>query len=259
MSRIRLYGETSGYIELKAPDVSNNAVVEFPEEPLLTQASASATYSPIFSPTFTGVPAAPTAAAGTNTTQLATTAFVTTADNLKANLASPTFTGVPAAPTAAAGTNTTQLATTAFVTTADNLKANLASPTFTGTVVLPSTTSIGNVSSTEIGYVGGVTSAIQTQLNAKAPINNPAFTGTATGFGTFQSYASVDINANANHPVASIVSYGFGATNGPTNSGVLVHLLQNLGDGVQLWSDYNGANFYHRRRWGGTFTAWYQV
>ncbi len=36
---------------------------------------------------------------------------------LKANLAGPTFTGVPAAPTASAGTNTTQLATTAFVTT----------------------------------------------------------------------------------------------------------------------------------------------
>jgi hypothetical protein len=34
---------------------------------------------------------------------------------LKAPLASPTFTGTPAAPTAAAGTNTTQLATTAFV------------------------------------------------------------------------------------------------------------------------------------------------
>ena len=34
---------------------------------------------------------------------------------LKANLASPTFTGVPAAPTAAAGTDTTQVATTAFV------------------------------------------------------------------------------------------------------------------------------------------------
>ena len=37
---------------------------------------------------------------------------------LKANTASPTFTGTPAAPTAGAGTNTTQLATTAFVTTA---------------------------------------------------------------------------------------------------------------------------------------------
>lgn len=37
---------------------------------------------------------------------------------LKAPLASPTFTGVPAAPTAGGGTNTTQIATTAFVTTA---------------------------------------------------------------------------------------------------------------------------------------------
>jgi hypothetical protein len=37
---------------------------------------------------------------------------------LKANIASPTFTGTPAAPTASAGTNTTQLATTAFVSTA---------------------------------------------------------------------------------------------------------------------------------------------
>lgn len=36
----------------------------------------------------------------------------------KANLASPTFTGTPAAPTASAGTNTTQIATTAFVNTA---------------------------------------------------------------------------------------------------------------------------------------------
>ena len=36
----------------------------------------------------------------------------------KANLASPTFTGTPAAPTATAGTNTTQVATTAFVTAA---------------------------------------------------------------------------------------------------------------------------------------------
>lgn len=36
-------------------------------------------------------------------------------DTSKANLASPTFTGTPKAPTAAAGTNTTQIATTAFV------------------------------------------------------------------------------------------------------------------------------------------------
>lgn len=45
------------------------------------------------------------------------------------------------------------------------LRATLASPTFTGTVVLPSTTSIGNVSNTEISYLDGVTSAIQTQID----------------------------------------------------------------------------------------------
>lgn len=41
----------------------------------LTVAAASA-FAPIASPTFTGIPAGPTAAPGTNTTQLATTAFV---------------------------------------------------------------------------------------------------------------------------------------------------------------------------------------
>ena len=71
--------------------------------------------APLASPNFTGIPLAPTANAGTNTTQIATTAFVTGGLNLKANLAGPTFTGVPAAPTAAVGTNTTQLATTAYV------------------------------------------------------------------------------------------------------------------------------------------------
>jgi len=97
--------------------------------------------APLASPTFTGVPAAPTATAGTNTTQVATTAFVTAAVSagtagvasfngrtgtvtLQASdvtgvggalLASPTFTGTPAGPTAANGTNTTQLATTQYV------------------------------------------------------------------------------------------------------------------------------------------------
>jgi hypothetical protein len=68
--------------------------------------------------------------------------------------------------------------------------APLLSPTFTGTVVLPSTTSIGSVSSTEIGYLDGVTSNLQTQLDAKlaittaastyAPLVGPTFTGTVT-------------------------------------------------------------------------------
>ena len=46
-------------------------------------------------------------------------------------------------------------------------KAPKASPTFTGSVVLPSTTSIGNLSSTEIEYLADITSSVQTQLTAK--------------------------------------------------------------------------------------------
>jgi hypothetical protein len=42
---------------------------------------ASTKFAPVTSPALTGTPTAPTAAAGTNTTQLATTEFVTSADN----------------------------------------------------------------------------------------------------------------------------------------------------------------------------------
>jgi hypothetical protein len=41
--------------------------------------------------------------------------LVSTSVSGKANLVSPTFTGTPSAPTAETGTNTTQIATTAFV------------------------------------------------------------------------------------------------------------------------------------------------
>jgi hypothetical protein len=76
--------------------------------------------APLASPALSGTPTAPTAAANTNTTQLATTAFVhaertNTATLTNKSLTSPTLTGTPTAPTAAAGTNTTQVATTAFV------------------------------------------------------------------------------------------------------------------------------------------------
>lgn len=128
--------------------------------------------APLASPSFTGTPTAPTAVAGTNTTQLATTAFVaaavaallnsapgaldtldelaaalgddanfaTTVTNLlalKAPLASPSLTGTPTAPTAAPGTNTTQLATTAFAAALAALKAPLDSPSFTGSPTAP--------------------------------------------------------------------------------------------------------------------------
>jgi len=78
----------------------------------LGTATAASTYAPLASPSLTGVPTAPTAAAATSTTQIATTAFV---DTSFAKLASPAFTGTPTAPTAAFGANNTTVATTAFV------------------------------------------------------------------------------------------------------------------------------------------------
>jgi|688.fasta_scaffold75552_3 hypothetical protein len=68
------------------------------------------------------------------------------------------------------GTITSSLAT----------KAPINAPTFTGSVTLPSTTTIGDVSNVELGYVNGVTSGIQVQLDAKAPLASPTLTGTVT-------------------------------------------------------------------------------
>ena len=54
------------------------------------------------------------------------------------------------------------------LTEALDAKATIDSPTFTGEVVLPATTSIGLVDATEIGYLNGVTSGIQTQFASAA-------------------------------------------------------------------------------------------
>lgn len=58
---------------------------------------------------------------------------INTALGNKANTASPTLTGTPKAPTAATGTNTTQIATTEFVTTAIS-NAQVGAASFQGTV-----------------------------------------------------------------------------------------------------------------------------
>ena len=125
---------------------------------------------------------------------------LTTSIALKAPLADPTFTGTVTIPAGASISGFATLADPTFTgnvagitktmvglgsvddttdlgkpisnatQTALDLKAPLANATFTGTIVLPATTSIANVTSTEIGYLDGVTSAIQTQLDNKQAI-----------------------------------------------------------------------------------------
>ena len=99
--------------------------------------------APKASPTFTGVPAAPTAGAATNTTQIATTAFVKTAvSNLIGDAPGALDTLNELA--AAIGDDASYAS---GVTTAIGLKANTASPTFTGTVggITKAMVGLGNV------------------------------------------------------------------------------------------------------------------
>lgn len=105
----------------------------------------------------------------------------TEAASVYAPKASPTFTGTVTLPE---GTVTSGMIANGTVVNADvneyaeiaqskiaNLTGDLAgkapkiSPTFTGSVILPTDTTIGDVSATELGYVNGVTSGIQYQID----------------------------------------------------------------------------------------------
>jgi hypothetical protein len=108
--------------------------------------------------------------------------------NAKAALASPTFTGTVSGITKAMvglgnvdNTSDANKPISTATQTALNLKANLAGPTFTGTVVLPATTSIGNITGTEITYLDNLTGNIQTQLNALSGRVRVYYDGTPAG------------------------------------------------------------------------------
>lgn len=123
--------------------------------------SVPAIYVTAISPVLTGTPIAPTAALGTATTQIATTAFAQT-------MQSPTFSGVPTAPTPASNVNTVQLVTGQWVNT---YFAQLASPTFTGTPSGPTPGS--NINTTQFPTTAWVNTWY-------APLLSPAFGGTPT-------------------------------------------------------------------------------
>lgn len=218
----------------------------------LSSATAASTYAPLASPALTGTPTAPTATAGTNTTQVATTAFVGTA---VANL-------VASAPAALDTLNELAAALgndSAFSTTVTNslaAKAPLAGPTFTGTVTLPSTTSIGNVSSTEISYVDGVTSAIQTQLDSKlaslVTINSQTSSYTVV---TSDKDKVIELNSGSANTITvpldlnvpdgtqlDILQVGAGQTTIVAASGVTI----NATPGLKLRTQWSGATLRKR-------------
>jgi hypothetical protein len=172
----------------------------------------------VSSPAFTGTPTAPTAAAGTNTTQIATTAFVTS---------SPSFTGTPTAPTAAAGTNTTQIATTAYVTAAANLKANLASPAFTGTPTAP--TAAAGTNTTQVATTAFVSAA----FTARSVTAGAGLTGGGT-LAADRSISHADTSSQANvslttgNVVSSITLDTYGHVTGIGSANLNTHFFNTV-------------------------------
>ena len=126
------------------------------------------------------------AAALGNDSNFATT--ITNALALKAPLASPDLTGTPTAPTAGSTTNTTQIATTAFVQTA-KAAAISSSNSYADTAVASLGNSIGQgyVPNSEVGSADGVASlgpdgfVPDAQLNINERIQDVASTMITSG------------------------------------------------------------------------------
>ena len=140
---------------------------------------------------------------------------VTTADiTSKANLASPTFTGTPSAPTATAGTNTTQIATTAFVTAAidPNTAVTDTAQTFTAEQTFNAGVSVDGayeqaaeaVAALDIDLSTGNYFTKTINANSTFTFSNPPATGTVGSFtlelthtsGTVTWPTSVKFNAD---------------------------------------------------------------
>ncbi|CAK0766185.1 hypothetical protein CCP3SC15_330026 [Gammaproteobacteria bacterium] len=219
--------------ELAWSEVSDNLFIG-ESGSVVTPIAGSGTYAKLASPALTGTPTAPTAAVDTNTTQLATTAYVVGQGYGK--LASPTFTGTPAAPTAAVDTNTTQLATTAFVLAqssavtpamdgtgtigtstryaradhihpTDTSRSPLASPTFTGVPAAP--TAAVDTNTTQLATTAFVIG------QAYAKLASPALTGIPTA-----PTAAVDTSTTQLATTAYVVGQGYAKLASPTLTGV---------------------------------------
>ena len=171
----------------------------------LATTTAASTYAPLASPTLTGVPLAPTAAANTNTTQIATTAFVQTE-------LTDLIGGAPGAldtlnELAAALANDASYSTT--ITTALAGKLPLAGGTMSGAIAMGTskitdmgTPTVSTDAATK-GYVDGVTVA---PSNLTGPITSVgAATSIASQTGTGTKFV-VDTSPTLVTPVLGVAT-----------------------------------------------------
>lgn len=219
-------------------DISSSAAISTSKVSGLD--SALTAKAPVASPTFTGTPAAPTASSGTNTTQIATTAYVQTAIT---NL-------VNAAPGAldTLGEIATQLASdesaASALTTTVASKAPKASPSFTGGVT---------VDSSGIIFTDGT----QTKegVPSRTPIVQKTASYTLSALSERDSVIeiasgsavtlTVPTNSTVAYPVGTsidILQTGTGQITVAANAGVTI----NATPGLKLRTQWSGATLFKR-------------
>lgn len=224
------------------------------------------------SPDFSGTPRVPTAPAGTNTSQIASTAFVAALAALKADLASPALSGTPTAPTAPKGTRSNQLATTLFVQDAVAALIN-SSPAALDTL---------SELAKALGNDPNFATTMISELAQKADLTSPALKGNPTA--PTQALGDNDTSiATTAFVQAAMALYGIGSINPPSEAvgdiksitkggiymyatntpgaptataGVLLHLPRDSRP-TQIAADYTAKKIFVRHATGtGTFSAW---
>ena len=175
------FTETAGVIALAATMHGGSMVT----------ATGADLLAPLVAPTFTGAARAVTAGVGTDTTQIATTAFVAAeiADQGAAPLASPNFTGTPTVPALEATDGDTQIATKKYVDDksftlddGDVTKDKLATDAVTTVKIKDGNVTTvkladDSVTPAKLDSTGTTKQELLRAEIAAAPLNNPVFTG----------------------------------------------------------------------------------
>jgi hypothetical protein len=188
-------------------------------------------------------------------------------DTSRAPLASPALTGTPTAPTAAADTDTTQIATTQYVIGQGYLKSSsaastyapLASPTFTGTVsastiniTMADTSSAASHYVVEVGSDGilrpKTLANVQSEVVTNATVNSASATvlGTVTT-GTWNA-TSIALNRGGTNASLTAVAggavYSTGSAMAITAAGVTDQILVSNGANAPTWQDLPVLNTF---------------
>ena len=130
-----------------------------------------------------------------------------------AALASPTFTGVPAAPTAAAATNTTQLATTEFVTaavTAKGVQGGTIAATTSGTTFdftsIPAAVQEVKILFNSVSLTGGDSILIQIGDGANRTTGYVATSASTTGTAGSNTNSTSGFPINGNEALSGVAT-----------------------------------------------------